>query len=143
MRAEKVLVVIALVAVVAFGVYLFAFGEKVEPGNNTGSVKPVEPSVKPSLPSSVKPVAVCGNGVVEVGEDCESCPKDLGDTCVACHNYKEGKIKAGLGEEFYLCRGQNADFLGNRIELMTNGTQPTLNLAGFRCFFFSVLIHKR
>jgi hypothetical protein len=133
MRLEqKILVLGFFAAVFAIGALLF-LGSESEPIDVSNETEPpVLPVENPaeSVEGSFEP-AVCGNNVVEFGEDCESCPEDLGEECTACNTFKEGKIKASFGKEFYLCVGQSVEFFDHDIALSIKNGSKTFFLTGF------------
>lgn len=118
------------VAVLVFfvsAVFVFTFlsWDDTPNGNGNGSLLPPPPPPNTSGNGSVVPIDtngsvdnetngsslwICGNGKQDPYESCESCPEDLGDTCVCVS--PSGTVSADLGENFSLCFDQKA-FVGD------------------------------
>jgi len=77
-----------------------------------------------------EPVAVCGNGLVEEGENCLTCPEEF--TREECACFEPGaEAQASLGEEFYLCEGQTVNFDDVSVSLVNTSSVPEFEFAWF------------
>jgi hypothetical protein len=68
----------------------------------------------------VKHLSVCGNGKLERGEDCESCPQEFSESQCACF-YQNLTVQALDGEEAYLCLGKKVEFKDVTASLIETG----------------------
>jgi hypothetical protein len=60
---------------------------------------------------------ICGNKVVDPGETCFSCPRDI-EECVCLGSFPSEFEKA-VGQSFFLCHGQKAKVGGMEIQLLS------------------------
>ena len=81
----------------------------------------------PKSPTGEKSVPVCGNGIVEAGEDCGSCPQDFPKEECACFS-PEKVIHPPLKQTFYFCRGQEFSLEGYTISLQNITKLPQIEI---------------
>jgi hypothetical protein len=137
--------VVAIAASIRTSIYMDSQGSYSEPITHVPTKAPIPQNIQRPTPSPTRPpptrsptppptVDLCGNGICDRGEDCNTCPIDCARGSIQRAFCGNGICEAGDGETYYSCPYDcRGDAIGSLLCGLYATCAPACNTGDFSC----------